>query len=101
MVEQSIRELQIAEWQKSNRKKFFYTHSTFGVLKSEDPSVETWMYIDEYKDQESYDIFLKAFQENNPDYAEFFKIKKKWESLLVPSSHTGEVLIEKLELRIA
>lgn len=51
----------IAEWQKKNLKKFYYTHSTFGILKTEDPSVEALMYIDEYKDQKSYDKFSKAY----------------------------------------
>jgi hypothetical protein len=89
------------EWQKQNSKKFYYTHSTFGILKSEDPSVETWMYIDEYKDQESYDKFIEDFRRNNPEYAGFFKLRDEFESLIVPDSYTCKVLIEKPELRVS
>jgi len=88
------------KWQKQNRRKFCYMHSTFGVLKSEDSSVETWMYIDEYKDQESYDKSAKALEKSDPDCAGFFKIIEEWESLIVPNSYTCARWIEKPELRI-
>jgi hypothetical protein len=91
----------IVEVIKKNREKLYPTHSTFCVLKSEDPSVETWMGIDEYKDQESYDKFMKQFQKSNPDWAEFFKIKDKWMSFFVPKSLNHKVFVEKPELRIA
>jgi hypothetical protein len=89
------------EWQKENRKKFYYTRSTFGILKTEDTAVETWMYIDEYKDQESYDKFGEDFRRSNPDWAGFFRLRDEFESLIVPNSYNCEVLIEKPELRIA
>jgi hypothetical protein len=90
----------VVEWVKQNRKLLYFTHSTYSILKTEDPSVETWMNIDEYKDQESYDKFTKTFKESNPDWAEFFRIEEKVKSLLVPNSMTHEVLIEKPKLRI-
>jgi hypothetical protein len=65
----------IVEVIKKNRGKLYLTHSTFCVLKNEDPSVETWMGIDEYKDEASYDKFMKEFHKSDPDWAEFFKIK--------------------------
>jgi hypothetical protein len=88
------------EWQKQNRRKFFYMYSTFCVLKSEDSSVETWMYIDKYKDQESYDNSVKALDKSDPDYAGFFKIIEDWESLIVPNSYNCARWIEKPELCI-
>jgi hypothetical protein len=91
----------IAEAIKRNRGKLYLTHSTFCVLKSEDPSVETWMGIDEYKDEESYDKFMKEFRKSNPDWAEFFKIKDEWMSFFVPKSLNHKIFIEKPELRIA
>jgi hypothetical protein len=59
------------------------------------------MNIDKYKDQESYEEFMKMFQKNNPDYDGLFKIEEKLISLLVPNSLTREVYVEKPELRIA
>ena len=69
-------------------------------MKTEDASIETWMNIDEYTDQESYEEFTKIFQKSNPDYAELFKIEEELVSLLVPNSLTREVYVEKPELRI-
>ena len=69
-------------------------------MKTEDKSVETWINIDEYKDQESFDSFTKSFKKSNPDWSDFFKIEEELKSLLVPNSVTHEVYIEKPELRI-
>jgi len=59
------------------------------------------MNIDSYKDQESYEEFTKIFQKSNPDYDGLFKIEEELVSLLVPTSLTREVYVEKPELRIA
>ncbi len=88
------------EWQKQNRGRFYYTHSTFGIVKSKNPSVETWMYIDEYKDQETYDKFDEDLRRSNPDNAGFFRLRDEFESLIVPNSYTCRFLIEKPELSI-
>ncbi len=88
------------EWQKQNRSKFYYTHSRFGIVKSEDQSEETWMYIDEYKDQDSYDTFIGSFQSSDPGLAGFFKLKDEFESLIVPNSYTCARLTVKPELQI-
>ena len=88
------------EWQKQNRSKFYYTHSTFGIVKSEDQSEEAWMYIDEYKDQESYDKFIDSFRSGNPENAGFFKLKDEFESLIVPNSYTCARMVEKPEFHI-
>jgi hypothetical protein len=88
------------EWQKQNRKKFYYTQSTFGIVKDDDPSMETWMYVDEYKDQESYDKFEESFQWSNPENAGFLKLKEEFASLIVPDSYKCARVIEKPELRI-
>ena len=88
------------EWQKHNRKKFYYTHSTFGIVRDDDPSTETWMYVDEYKDQESYDEFEECFQWSNPENAGFLKLKEEFASLIVPDSYKCARVIEKPELRI-
>jgi hypothetical protein len=91
----------VSEWVKQNRRKCYFEHSTYCLLKTEDPSIEAWMNIDEYKDQESYEKFTKIFQSSNPDYSGLFKIEEELVSLLVPDSLTREVYIEKPELRIA
>jgi hypothetical protein len=91
----------IVEWVKENRRLTYFIHSKYCILKTEDPSVETWMNIDEYKNQESYDKFAKEFKKSNPDWTEFFKIEEKMKSLLVLNSVTHEVFIENPELRIA
>jgi hypothetical protein len=91
----------IAEWVKRHRRLTYFIHSTYCILKTEDPSVETWMNIDEYKNQESYDKFAKEFKKSNPDWTEFFKIEEEMKALLVPNSVTHEVFIENPELRIA
>jgi hypothetical protein len=91
----------VSEWVKQNHKKCYFKHSTYCLLKTEDPSIETWMNIDEYQDQVSYEEFTKIFQKSNPDWAELFKIEEELVSLLVPNSLTREVYIEKLELHIA
>ncbi len=88
------------EWQKQNRSKFYYTHSMFGKVKSEDESEETWMYIDEYKDEESYDKFTEDFKSSDPEYAGFLKLKAEFESLIVPDSYSCARLVEKSELHI-
>jgi hypothetical protein len=91
----------VVEWQKQNRRLLYFNRSTYSVLKTEDPSVETWINIDEYKDQESYDKFTKTFKKSNPEWAEILKLKDEWVSLIVPNSLNDEVFIEKPELRIA
>ena len=88
------------EWQKQNRKKFYYTRSTFGIVRDDDPLTETWTYVDEYKDQESYDKFEKSFQWSNPENAGFLKLKEEFASLIVPDSYKCARMIEKPELRI-
>ncbi len=90
----------VVEWVKQNRKLLYFAHSTYCILKTEDASVETWMNIDEYKTQESYDRFTKTFKKSNPDWDGFFRIEEKVKSLLVPNSMTHEVFIEKPNLRI-
>jgi len=91
----------VSEWVKQNRRKCYFEHSTYCLLKTEDPFIETWMNIDEYKDQESYEKFTKMFQKSNPDYGGLFEIEEELVSLLVSNSLTREVYIEKPELRIA
>ena len=88
------------EWQKQNREKFYYTHSMFGIVKSENQSEETWMYIDEYKDQDSYDKFIASFQSSDPSLAGFFKLKDEFESLIVPNSYSCDQLTIKPGLEI-
>jgi hypothetical protein len=88
------------KWQRQNRKKFYYIHSTYGIVKNEDRSSETWMYVDEYKDQESYDKFEKDFNGSDPENAGFFKLKDEFASLIVPNSYKCARVIEKTELRI-
>jgi hypothetical protein len=88
------------EWQRQNRRKFYYTHSTFGIVRDEDQSAVTWMYIDEYKDEESYDKFEESFQWSNPENAGFLKLKEEFASLIVPDSYKCARVIEKPELRI-
>jgi hypothetical protein len=90
----------VSAWVKQNRKKCHFRHSTYCLLKTEDASIETWMNIDEYQDQESYEEFTRIFQKSNPDYAGLFKIEEDVASLLVPNSLTREVYVEKPELRI-
>ena len=50
------------DYQRNNRNKFHYTRSRFFTLKTTDSDVETWMYIDEYEDQEAYNKTTKALQ---------------------------------------
>ncbi len=88
------------EWQKQNRKKFYYMRSTFGIVKDDNPSTETWTYVDEYKDQESFDKFEKNFQWDSPENAGFLKLKTEFESLIVPDSYRCGRVTEKPELRI-
>ena len=76
-------------------------HSTYCLLKTEDSTIETWLNVDEYKDLESYEQFMKTFQKSNPEYAGLFEIEEEVISLLIPNSLTREVYIEKPELRIA
>jgi hypothetical protein len=90
----------VSEWVKQNRKKCRFVRSTYYLLKTEDPTTETWMNIDEYKDQESYEKFTKMFQKSNPEYAGLFEIEEEVISLLIQNSLTREVYIEKPELRI-
>ena len=96
---EKIRE--IVEWVKQNRRLLYFTHSTYCILETEDPSVETWLNIDEYEDQESYDEFAKTFTRSSPDWVGFFRVEEEVKSLLVPNSMTHEVFVEKPELRIA
>ncbi len=91
----------VCEWVKQNRKKCHFERSIYCLLKTENPSVEKWMNIDEYRDQTSYEQFMKTFKKSNPEYAGLFKIEEEVVSLLVPNSLTREVYIEEPELRIA
>ena len=88
------------EWQKQNRKKFYYVQSNFGILKNEDQTAETWMYVDVYEDQESYDKFGEDFRRSNPDWAGFLRLRDEFESLIVPNSYNCEVIVTKPELCI-
>jgi hypothetical protein len=65
-----------------------------------DSSTETWMNIDAYKDQETYEEFTKVFKKSNPEYATLFKIEEEIHSIIVPNSIIYEIYIEKPELRI-
>ncbi len=88
------------EWQKQKRGKFYYVRSTFGIVRDDNPSIETWTYVDEYKDQDSFDQFDKSFRWDNPENAGFLKLKKEFESLIVPDSYRCGRVTEKPELRI-
>ncbi len=88
------------EWQKQNRGKFYYAESTFGVVRDEDPSTETWMYVDRYRDQESYDKFEASFNWSDPENAGFLKLKDEFASLIVTNSYKCARVVEKSELRI-
>ena len=90
----------VSEWVKQNRKKCYFEHSTYSLLKTEDSSTETWMNIDAYKDQETYEQFIKVFKKSNPEYAALFKIEEEIHSIVVPNSIIYEIYIEKPELRI-
>lgn len=88
------------DWQRQNRKKFYYLHSSYGIVKDKDQSAEIWMYIDEYKDQESYEKFVESFNMDSPENAGFFKLKEEFESLIVPDSYKCARVIMKQELHI-
>jgi hypothetical protein len=91
----------IVEWVKENRRLTYFIHSTYCILKTEDSPVETWMNIDEYEDQESFNNFTKSFKKSSPDWTEFFKIEEELKSLLVPDSVIHEVFVENPELRVS
>ena len=90
----------VSQWVKQNRKKCYFEYSTYSLLKTEDSSTETWMNIDAYKDQQTYEEFTKVFKKSNPDYAAIFKIEEEIHSIIVPNSIIYEIYIEKPELRI-
>ena len=85
----------IVEWVKQNRKLLYFTHSTYCILETEDPSVETWLNIDEYEDQKSFEEFAKTFTRSSQDRVDVFRVEEEVKSLLVPNSMTHEVFIEK------
>ena len=58
---------EIVEWVKQNRRLLYFMHSTYCILETEDPSVETWLNIDEDEDREAYDEFAKAFTRSSAD----------------------------------
>jgi len=88
------------DYQRTNRDRFCYLRSRFFVLDAKDPTVETWMYIDDYEDQEAFNRMMETW-ESDVEIAKLkAKFMKEFKSLRVPDSFKEEVWIEKPELGV-
>jgi len=74
---------------RSNPEKFSHIRSSrFYTFRSKENSrFETWIYLDEYQDQDSYDRMSKTLTEDK----RAAELRARWETLIVPSSFKVEV----------
>ncbi len=91
---------ELREYQKANRKSFYYTRSRLYAVDDEKAKGETWISVDEYKDQAAYDKMFKGYRSTAGAYAGFGKLRDKWETLVIPDSVKVETWIEKPEMII-
>ncbi len=92
----AIRELRM--YQKANRKKFYYAQSRLYTVDDREAKLETWINIDEYRDQQSYNRMFKGYRSSKGVYVEFQRLREKWDSLVVEDSVEVESWIEKPEM---
>ena len=83
------------DFQKKNRERFTFTKSQFYSVLSEDPDEETWIYIDEYPDQATYQ---KWHDESYLIEIEMNEILKNWEATIIRESFTLEVAVSNDDL---
>jgi len=74
---------------RSNPDKFSHMRSSrfYTFVSKENSRFETWIYLDEYQDQDSYDRMSKALTEDK----RAAELRARWEALIVPSSFKVEV----------
>lgn len=82
-------------FQRIHRERFSYKRSR--VLRMSDPETpgeETWMWIDEYENQEAYDRMSKALHED-PELSNYrSQAHSRLDALFVPGSFKTEVWTE-------
>lgn len=83
------------DFQKKNRDRFMFSKSQFYSVLSETPEEETWLYIDEYHDQATYQ---KWHDESYLIEIEMNEILKNWESVIEKETFTLEVAISNDDL---
>jgi hypothetical protein len=91
---------EMMNYQKSHPKKVYYNRSRFFTYTETDSSEENWMFLDEYKDRNGYDRWMKAVREDPELVSLMEKWFPKWDALIVPDSRKGEVWIEVEKLRV-
>jgi hypothetical protein len=92
-----IRELR--KFIRAHRKKFYYQRSwTYKV--DQKGQRETWVAVDEYRNQQAYNRMFRAYRSTGKVYVEFFTIVEKWNKLLVSHSVKIESWVEKPEFRL-
>jgi hypothetical protein len=91
---------EILDYQRSHPEKFLYSRSRILTLAEEEPSEESWMWIDEYEDRETYDTMTKAIEED----PEVVRKKEEWHSIWdpmrIPGSVKTEVWTPKLDYQL-
>jgi hypothetical protein len=88
------------DYPKSHREKFRFTRSRFFTFTEEGSSEESWMFLDEYEDQEVYDKQMKALHEDPELVRLLDELFSKLDVLIVPGSMKGQVWTEVEKLRV-
>lgn len=82
------------------RKITAITGVMVGIHSDQKVKQETWIAVDEYRDQQAYDRMYHAYRSTGKVYEEFGSIVQKWNKLIVPSSVEIESWFEKPEFRL-
>jgi hypothetical protein len=90
---------ELRKYIRAHRKKFYYQRSwTYKV--DQKGQRETWIAVDEYRNQQAYNRMFRAYRSTGKVYAEFLTIVEKWNTLVVPRSIKIENWIEKPEFSL-
>jgi hypothetical protein len=91
---------EILDYQRSHPEKFLYSRSRILTLADEESSEESWMWIDEYEDRETYDTMTKAIEEDPEVVRKKEEWHSKWDPVRIPGSVKTEVWTPKLDYQL-
>jgi hypothetical protein len=91
---------EILDYQRSHPEKYLYSRSRILTLAEEEPSDESWMWIDEYEDRETYNKMMKAIDEDPEVVSKKKEWHSKWDPMRIPGSVKTEVWTPKLDYQL-
>jgi hypothetical protein len=84
--------------QKLHPEKFLYTKTCLFRLDEAGAAEETWIWIDEYQDRETYDRQEKILQEDPEVVALKQKWHARWDPIRIPGSMKTECWLEQFRV---